>query len=106
MMIDSEKLKEYVNYICVKNHDVMTKKAILHCIKLIEDTTEEKDESVRYVDKIEIGGMAEILRIIKDYKETLAIQPGMSDYRKDRAKINAFDDILKEVEWMEQKKEI
>lgn len=37
MMIDSEELKRYVNYICEKDNDVMTKKSILHVIQLIEE---------------------------------------------------------------------
>lgn len=43
MMIDSEILKDYVNYICEKDNDVMTKKTILHVITLIEEHKEEKD---------------------------------------------------------------
>lgn len=42
-----------------------------------------------------------IRNIIKEYKEAIA-QPGLSDYRKTCAKLNAFDDILKEVEWCEK----
>lgn len=49
--------------------------------------------------------MNEILRIIRDYQERLEAEPGMSDYRKDRAKINAFDEILKEVEYFDNYKE-
>ena len=37
--------------------------------------------------------------IIKDYKEALALEPGMSDYRLEHLKINAFDDILTNVKW-------
>lgn len=44
-----------------------------------------------------------VLDIIKNYKEALKEFPGMSDYRKDQAKLNAFDDILKLVEWYEGK---
>jgi hypothetical protein len=40
MLIDSEDLKKYVNYICVKDHDVMTKKAIMQIIKLVEEDEE------------------------------------------------------------------
>lgn len=40
MMIDSEDLKKYVNYICVKDNDVMTKTSILHIIKLVEEDVE------------------------------------------------------------------
>lgn len=45
--------------------------------------------------------MKEIRRIIKEYKEAIA-EPGMSDYRKERAKINAFDEIVAEVEAVER----
>lgn len=45
--------------------------------------------------------MKEIRRIIKEYKEAIA-EPGMSDYRKERAKINAFDEIVEEVEAVER----
>lgn len=41
--------------------------------------------------------MKEIRRIINEYKEAIA-EPGMSDYRKERAKLNAFDEIVAEVE--------
>lgn len=37
MKIDSEDLKKYVNYICVKDNDVMTKKSIMHIIELVEE---------------------------------------------------------------------
>lgn len=37
MMIDSEDLRKYVNYICVNDNDVMTKKSILHIIDLAEE---------------------------------------------------------------------
>lgn len=40
MMIDSEDLKKYVNYICVKDNDVMTKASIFHIIKLVEEDEE------------------------------------------------------------------
>lgn len=42
-----------------------------------------------------------VLSIIKDYKES--IEDGMSNYRKELAKINAFDDILANVQWYEDK---
>lgn len=45
--------------------------------------------------------MNEIRRIIKEYKEAIA-EPGMSDYRKERAKINAFDEIVAEVECIDK----
>ena len=45
--------------------------------------------------------MKEIRRIIKEYKEAIT-EPGMSDYRKERAKINAFDEIVAEVEAVER----
>lgn len=45
--------------------------------------------------------MKEIRRIIKEYKEAIA-EPGMSDYRKERAKIDAFDEIVEEVEAVER----
>ena len=45
--------------------------------------------------------MKEIRRIIKEYKEAIA-DPGMSDYKKERAKINAFDEIVEEVEAVER----
>lgn len=41
--------------------------------------------------------MKEIERIIKEYKEVISY-PGISDYAKIQAKLNAFDDILEEVE--------
>jgi hypothetical protein len=47
--------------------------------------------------------MKEIRRIIKEYKEAIA-EPGMSDYKKERAKINAFDEIVEEVEAVERSK--
>ena len=40
MRIDSEDLRKYVNYICVNDNDVMTKKSILHIIKLVEEDEE------------------------------------------------------------------
>ena len=40
MMIDSEDLRKYVNYICVNDNDVMTKKSIMHIIKLVEEDEE------------------------------------------------------------------
>lgn len=45
--------------------------------------------------------MNEIRRIIKEYKEEIA-DPGMSDYRKERAKIDAFDEIVEEVECIDK----
>lgn len=45
--------------------------------------------------------MKEIRRIIKEYKEAIA-EPGMSDYKKERAKIDAFDEIVEEVEAVER----
>lgn len=45
--------------------------------------------------------MNEIRRIIKEYKEAMA-EPGMSDYRKERAKIDAFDEIVEEVECIDK----
>lgn len=45
--------------------------------------------------------MNEIRRIIKEYKEAIA-EPGMSDYRKEREKINAFDEIVAEVECIDK----
>lgn len=45
--------------------------------------------------------MNEIRRIIKEYKEAIA-DPGMSDYRKERAKIDAFDEIVEEVECIDK----
>ena len=41
--------------------------------------------------------------IIKGYKEALALEPGMSDHRKEQAKLHAFDDILANVQWYEDK---
>lgn len=41
--------------------------------------------------------------IIKDYKEALSLEPGMSDHRKEQAKLHAFDDILANVQWYEDK---
>lgn len=40
--------------------------------------------------------MNEILRIIKEYKEVIS-DPGISDYAKLMAKLEAFDDIVEEV---------
>ena len=39
-------------------------------------------------------------QIINECKECLEA-PCMSDYRKEQAKLNAFDNILKEFEWCE-----
>lgn len=41
-----------------------------------------------------------IISIIKEYEEVI-VQPCMSDYKKEQAKLNAFDDILKEVDFLE-----
>lgn len=49
MMIDSEDLKKYVNYICIDDYDVMTKKSILHIIKLVE-------EDVKNAERMRKGG--------------------------------------------------
>lgn len=40
MKIDSEDIRKYVNYICVNDNDVMTKKSIMHIIKLVEEDEE------------------------------------------------------------------
>ena len=40
MRIDSEDLRKYVNYICVNDNDVMTKKSIMHIIELVEKDEE------------------------------------------------------------------
>ena len=45
MMIDSEDLRKYVNYICVNDNDVMTKNSIMHIIELVE-------EEVKNVERI------------------------------------------------------
>lgn len=45
--------------------------------------------------------MKEIRRIIKEYKEAIA-EPGMSEYRKEREKINSFDEIVEEVECIDK----
>lgn len=37
MMIDSEDLRKYINYIGLKDNDVMTKRAILYFIELVEE---------------------------------------------------------------------
>lgn len=44
-----------------------------------------------------------VINIIKLYRERLEDDPGMSDYRKEQIKLNAFDDILANVEWYEEK---
>ena len=44
-----------------------------------------------------------VIIIIKLYKESLENDPGMSDYRKEQAKLHAFDDILANVQWYEDK---
>ena len=49
MMIDSEDLRKYVNYICVKDNDVMTKASIFHIIKLVE-------EDVKNAERMRKGG--------------------------------------------------
>lgn len=46
MMIDSEELKEYVNYVCEGDHDVMAKKTIMYIIELLEDSTKRKGGDV------------------------------------------------------------
>ena len=49
MKIDSEDLRKYVNYICVDDNDVMTKKSIMHIIKLVE-------EDVKNAERMQKGG--------------------------------------------------
>ena len=49
MKIDSEDLRKYVNYICVDDNDVMTKKSILHIIELAE-------EDVKNAERMQKGG--------------------------------------------------
>lgn len=44
-----------------------------------------------------------VTNIIKIYRERLEDEPGMSDYRKEQAKLHAFDDILANVQWYEDK---
>lgn len=44
-----------------------------------------------------------VITIIKLYKESLEEEPGMSDHRKEQKKLNAFDDILANVQWYEDK---
>ena len=44
-----------------------------------------------------------VISIIKIYRERLEDEPGMSDYRKEQAKLNAFDDIMANVQWYEDK---
>lgn len=44
-----------------------------------------------------------VIDIIKLYRERLEDEPGMSDYRKEHVKLNAFDDILANVQWYEDK---
>lgn len=44
-----------------------------------------------------------VINIIKIYRERLEDEPGMSDYRKEQTKLNAFDDILANVQWYEDK---
>lgn len=44
-----------------------------------------------------------VINIIKIYRERLEYEPGMSDYHKEQAKLNAFDDILANVQWYEDK---
>lgn len=44
-----------------------------------------------------------VINIIKLYRERLEDDPDMSDYRKEQIKLNAFDDILANVEWYEEK---
>ena len=44
-----------------------------------------------------------VSNIIKLYRERLEEEPGMSDYRKEQTKLNAFDDILTNVQWYEDK---
>ena len=40
-----------------------------------------------------------IIDIFNDYIQDIALEPGMSDYRLEHLKINAFDDILTNVKW-------
>lgn len=49
MMIDSEDLKKYFNYIILKDNDVMTKGAIMYIIKLVE-------EDVKNAERMRKGG--------------------------------------------------
>ena len=44
-----------------------------------------------------------VIDIIKLYRERLEEDPGMSDYRKEQAKLHAFDNILANVQWYEDK---
>ena len=44
-----------------------------------------------------------VIIIIKLYKESLENDPGMSDYRKEQAKLHAFDDIFANVQWYADK---
>lgn len=44
-----------------------------------------------------------VANIIKLYKEALEADPGMSNYSKEQAKLTAFDDILANVNWYEDK---
>lgn len=44
-----------------------------------------------------------VTNIIKIYRERLEDEPGMSDHRKEQAKLHAFDDILANVQWYEDK---
>ena len=47
MMIDSDVLKEYVNYICVNDNDVMTKKTILHIINRLEGDSQASGKAMK-----------------------------------------------------------
>ena len=40
-----------------------------------------------------------IIDIFNDYIQDIALDPGMSDYRLEHLKINAFHDILTNVKW-------
>ena len=47
MMIDSDVLKEYVNYICVNDNDVITKKTILRIINRLEGDSQASDKAMK-----------------------------------------------------------
>ena len=47
MMIDSEVLKEFVNYICVNDNDVITKRTILHIINRLEGNSQASGKDTK-----------------------------------------------------------
>ena len=58
-----------------------------------------RDYMLKHEESRRIVFIDSVLDTIKNYKEALEENPGMSDYRKDQEKLYAFDEILKTFEW-------